>query len=106
MATQRLYGTLDWSLDFKMFSPKGQISLAINGLDFKVAVAQPVNVSKKPKLQVVKLVLGNIQVGCTNLKLRVSSLSQRLMFRALGGDRLDRLEPDPSTISSSSPSTF
>jgi hypothetical protein len=61
-ATQRLYGSFDWLLDFKVYSPKGKISLEIDGLDIKIGLKQPVNVQKKPRLEVLKLKLGNIQV--------------------------------------------
>jgi hypothetical protein len=46
----------------KVYSPKGKISLEIDGLDIKIGLKQPVNVQKKPRLEVLKLKLGNIQV--------------------------------------------
>lgn len=61
-ATQRLYGEFKWQLDFRVVSPQGKMSLEIDGLDVKLGLKQPINIQKKPKLEVLKVSLGNIQV--------------------------------------------
>lgn len=61
-ATQRLKGHFNWQLDFKVFAPRGKISLQIDHLDVKIGLSQPVNVQKKPRLEVLQVNLGNIQV--------------------------------------------
>lgn len=61
-ATQRLKGTFDWLIDYKIFSQKGEVSLQIESLDIKIGMKQPVNVQKKPRLEVLRVTLGNIQV--------------------------------------------
>lgn len=61
-ATQRLKGHFNWQLDFKVFAPRGKISLQIDHLDIKIGLSQPVNVQKKPRLEVLQVNLGNIQV--------------------------------------------
>lgn len=65
-ATQRLQGHFNWQLDFKLFAPKGKISLQIEHLDVKIGLSQPINVQKKPKLEVLRVTLGNIQVSLTH----------------------------------------
>ncbi len=61
-ATQRLKGHFNWQMDFKVFAPRGKISLQIDHLDVKIGLSQPVNVQKKPRLEVLQVNLGNIQV--------------------------------------------
>ena len=61
-ATQKLSGKFNWQLDFKLYSPRGQFRLEIEHLDVKIGLTQPINVSKKPRLEVLKVSLGNIQV--------------------------------------------
>jgi hypothetical protein len=60
-ATQRMSGVFDWQLDFKLFAPRGKVSLDIEYLDVKIGMQQPANVQKKPRLEVMKVRLGNIQ---------------------------------------------
>ncbi|XP_046441973.1 uncharacterized protein LOC124192617 [Daphnia pulex] len=64
-ATQRLKGHFNWQLDFKVFAPRGKISLQIDHLDVKIGLSQPVNVQKKPRLEVLQVNLGNIQARST-----------------------------------------
>ncbi|KZS07952.1 Uncharacterized protein APZ42_028321 [Daphnia magna] len=64
-ATQRLKGHFNWQLDFKVFAPKGKISLQIEHLEVKIGLSQPVNVQNKPKLEVLQVNLGNIQAQST-----------------------------------------
>lgn len=84
-ATQRLKGHFNWQLDFKVFAPRGKISLQIDHLDIKIGLSQPVNVQKKPRLEVLQVTLGNIQVikyisiWSVWLKLYKQSLYQRLV---------------------------
>lgn len=61
-ATQKLHGAFNWQLDFKFTSPKGRMSLEIDGLDVKIGLSQSLNVQNKPRLEVLKVNLGNIQV--------------------------------------------
>ena len=80
-ATQRLYGEFKWQLDFRVISPQGKLSLEIDGLDVKIGLKQPINIQKKPKLEVLKVSLGNIQVLSMPVKLRESP---KLLFRFPG----------------------
>lgn len=61
-ATQKLYGEFKWQLDFRVISPQGKLSLEIDGLDVKLGLKQPINIRKKPKLEVLRVNLGNLQV--------------------------------------------
>ena len=61
-ATQRLRGQFTWLLDFKLYSPKGYFSLDIEHLDVQIGLKQPINIRKKPRLEVLKVDLGNVQV--------------------------------------------
>ena len=61
-ATQKLRGTFEWMLDFKFLAPRGKIYLQIDYLDVKLGLSQPINVQKKPRLEVLQVSLGNIQV--------------------------------------------
>lgn len=61
-ATQRLQGQFEWELDMTFYSPKGKIHLEIDNLDIKIGLKQPLNVQKKPRLEILKVRLGNIQV--------------------------------------------
>lgn len=64
VATQRLRGAFGWELYMPIlpFKPKGRIGLDIEHLDIHLGVQQSANVNKKPKLEILKLKLGNIQV--------------------------------------------
>ncbi len=73
-ATQRLQGHFNWQLDFKLFVPKGKISLQIEHLDVKIGLSQPINVQKKPKLEVLRVILGNIQARLTHLPSVIETL--------------------------------
>lgn len=61
-ATQRLRGHFTWQLEFRLYSPRGRFSLEIDHLDIQIGLKQPINVQKKPRLEVLKVSLGNIQV--------------------------------------------
>ena len=57
-ATQKLRGTFEWMLDFKFLALKGKIYVQIDYLDVKHGLGQPINVQKKPGLEVLQVSLG------------------------------------------------
>ena len=61
-ATQKLHCSFNWQLDFKFTSAKGRMSLDIDSLDVKIGLSKSLNVQNKPRLEVLKVSLGNIQV--------------------------------------------
>ena len=90
-ATQKLQGHFNWHLDFKLFAPKGKISLQIDHLDVKLGLSQPINVQKKPKLEVLRVNLGNIQVTWTNVICESNWLVLFLQARSSGTGSMDYL---------------
>lgn len=49
-------------MDYKFYVHKGEVNLKIDYLDIKIGLKQPINVEKKPRLEVLRVTLGNVQV--------------------------------------------
>lgn len=64
-ATQRMRANFKWQMDYKFYVHGGDLNLQIDHLDIKLGLKQPINVQKKPRLEVLRVTLGNVQV--TNL---------------------------------------
>lgn len=61
-STQRLQANFKWQMDYKFYVHKGDLSLKVDFLDIKIGLKQPINVEKKPRLEVLRVTLGNVQV--------------------------------------------